>query len=46
MTDKQKKQATRKIRREAIRIQNTSTIKLSMAEALQEVERRRNNPDA
>ena len=41
-----KKQATRKIRREAIRIQNTSSVKMSMAEALKEVKRRKENPDA
>ena len=40
-----KKQADRKIRREAIRIQNTSSIKLSMAEALKQAKHRRENPN-
>jgi hypothetical protein len=46
MMSDNKKQATKKLRREAIRIQNTSTTKLSMSQALKEAQHRRNNPNA
>jgi len=37
LTDKEKKVAHRKLRKKAIKLQNTSSVKLSMAEALKRV---------
>ena len=45
MTDKQTKQATKKLRREAITLQNNSAIKLTMAEAIKQAKYNRSNPD-
>lgn len=36
--DKEKKIALRKLRKKAIKLQNTSSVKLSMAEALKRVQ--------
>lgn len=42
--DKEKKVAQRKARKKAIKLQNTSAVKLSMAEALKRVADENSNP--
>jgi hypothetical protein len=43
--DKEKKTAYRKLRKKAIKMQNTSSVKLSMAEALKRVANANSNPE-
>ena len=43
--DREKKAAHRKLRKKAIKLQNTSAVKLSMAEALKRAANANSNPE-